>query len=294
REGLHPDIIGFSEELLSYFPNAVFTSGKRPGAVTNFGKPSRHANGEAVDLRITPEIAEFLSNDRRGIELLYKYQLGFSDESKAENRKWGNALHIGKDTALVERTNSKWKEWQNKHEDTTPKYVSNEVIDFQKQPSMIGVNLGELAPEEDKTKEQKEIEEADKSLALEDRKLKLFEQFNSRQQPQQEEDVAQQTVQIPDFNVLETYQQIDQFVSNPIMQQGGQIPSSSLGQYQYPNQVVNVPTPNGSITMQGVNYPVLGISQETGERQVMFPNKEYFFKNTQNVVEVPLDFLRPQ
>src|SRR5690606_36463379 len=178
----------------------------------------------AVDLRITPEIVEFLSNDRRGIELLYKYQLGFLDESKAENRKWGNALHIGKDTALVERTNSKWKEWQNKQEDTTPKYVSNEVIDFQKQPSMIGVNLGELAPEEDKTKEQKEIEEADKSLALEDRKLKLFEQFNNRQiLQQQEEEVAQQTVQIPDFNVLETYQQIDQFVSNPIMQRGGTI-----------------------------------------------------------------------
>src|SRR5690606_36469068 len=53
-------------------------------------------------------------------------------------------------------------------------------------------------------------------------------------------------------------------------QQGGQIPSTPLGQYQYPNQVVNVPTPNGSITMQGVDYPVLGISQETGERQVMF------------------------
>lgn len=228
REGLHSDIIGFSEELLSYFPNAVFTSGKRPGAVTNFGKPSRHSKGEAVDLRITPEIGEFLSNDRKGIELLYKYQLGFLDESKAENKKWGNALHIGKDTTLVEKTNSKWKEWQNKQEDTTPKYVSNGVIHFQKQPSMTGVNLGELAPEEDKTKEQKEIEESNKALELEDRKLKLFEQFNNRQIPQQEEEVAQQTVQTPDFNALETYQQIDQFVSNPIMQQGGQIPTSSF------------------------------------------------------------------
>lgn len=165
---------------------------------------------------------------------------------------------------------------------------------FTPKPNMTGVNLGELVPEEEKTKEQKEIEEADKALELEDRKLKLFEQFNNRRIPQQqEEEVAQQIVQTPDFNALETYQQIDQFVSNPIMQQGGQIPSTPLGQYQYPNQVVNIPT-NGSITMQGVNYPLLGISQETGQRQVMFPNQEYFFKNTQNVVEVPLDFLRPQ
>lgn len=160
-------------------------------------------------------------------------------------------------------------------------------------PNMSGVNLGELVPEEEKTKEQKEIEEADKALELEDRKLKLFEQFNNRQIPQQQEEVVRQTVQTPNFNALETYQQIDQFVSNPIMQSGGTIPSTPLGQYQYPNQVVNVPT-DGSITMQGVNYPLLGISQETGQRQMMFPNQEYFFKNTQNVVEVPLDFLRPQ
>lgn len=250
REGLHPDIIGFSEELISYFPNAVFTSGKRPGAVTNFGKPSRHSKGEAVDLRITPEIGEFLSNDKRGVELLYKYQLGFLDESKAENKKWGNALHIGKDTALVERTNNKWNEWKNKREDNTSSYVSNGVINFQKQPSMVGVDLSN-APEEEKSEELKQIEKADKNLELEERKQKLFEQFNQREP--QEQEVVQQQTQAPDFNVLQTYQEVDQFVSNPIMQQGGQIPTSPNGVFDYPNQAVNVPT-NGSITMQGVDY----------------------------------------
>lgn len=84
----------------------------------------------------------------------------------------------------------------------------------------------------------------------------------------------------------ETYAEIDQFVSNPILQRGGTIPSNSLGQYEYPNQVVNVPT-DGSITMQGINYPVIGISQETGERKLMQPDKDYSFKNTKNVLEIP-------
>lgn len=290
KEGLHLDIIGFSEELMQEFPNAVFTSGKRAGAVTNFGKPSRHAKGEAVDLRITPEIGEFLSNDPRGIALLHKYQLGFLDESKPENQKYGNAFHIGKDSALVERTNSRWAEVQknlNKGQEqpnTITLKPSSENV------SGVTIDLSN-APEEEKSKEEQEVETAEKNIALEERKLKAFEQFNKRIQPQEQQEVSQQETQQPEFNVLETYQNIDQFVSNPIMQRGGQIPTSSLGQYQYPNQVVNVPT-NGSITMQGVGYPLLGISQETGERKTMLPNQEYFFKNTSNVLEIPLDFLQ--
>ena len=64
------------------------------------------------------------------------------------------------------------------------------------------------------------------------------------------------------------------------------IPISSNGVYDYPNQEVIVPT-NGSITMQNVDYPILGVSMETGEQQMMQPGGEYYFENTNNVHEIP-------
>lgn len=65
------------------------------------------------------------------------------------------------------------------------------------------------------------------------------------------------------------------------------LPISSRGMYDYPNQKVIVPT-SGAITMKGIPHKVIGKSLETGETKTMFPNMEYFFKNTQNVVEYPL------
>lgn len=69
-------------------------------------------------------------------------------------------------------------------------------------------------------------------------------------------------------------------------QQGGKIPVSSEGMYQYPNQEVLVPT-NGAITMKQIPHDILGISQETGQQILMEPEQEYFFPNTQNVLEIP-------
>lgn len=70
------------------------------------------------------------------------------------------------------------------------------------------------------------------------------------------------------------------------MQKGGQIPVSSQGVYTHPGQAVLVPT-DGSITMKNINYPILGISQETGQRIMMMPGQEYFYPQTQNVLEIP-------
>ena len=64
------------------------------------------------------------------------------------------------------------------------------------------------------------------------------------------------------------------------------IPVTENGLWEYPNQEVIVPT-NGSITMKGVDYPVIGKSLETGEEKIMMPDKEYFFHNTENVHEIP-------
>lgn len=61
---------------------------------------------------------------------------------------------------------------------------------------------------------------------------------------------------------------------------------SEFGLWQYPNQVVDVPS--NRITMKGIDYPVLGVS-DTGDRKVMLPNAEYLFDG--NVVrEFPLQY----
>lgn len=66
----------------------------------------------------------------------------------------------------------------------------------------------------------------------------------------------------------------------------GEIPVSSNGVYDYPYQNVIVPT-GGNITMKDVEYPILGVSMETGQRQMMLPGDNYNFENTQNVLEIP-------
>jgi len=71
-----------------------------------------------------------------------------------------------------------------------------------------------------------------------------------------------------------------------IAKNGGQIPISSRGMYDYPNQIVQVPT-DGSITMKNINYPILGTSLETLETKLMLPNNKYFFKNTNSILESP-------
>ena len=84
------------------------------------------------------------------------------------------------------------------------------------------------------------------------------------------------------------------------MQQGGEfsenelaflseikgVPVSSRGMYDYPNQEVIVPT-NGSITMKGIPHKIKAKSLETGEEKILKPNREYYFKNTKNVLEIP-------
>jgi len=65
------------------------------------------------------------------------------------------------------------------------------------------------------------------------------------------------------------------------------IPISSNGMYEYKKQEVIVPT-NGAITMKNIPHKIKGKSLETGETKIMIPGMEYFFKNTQNVLEKPL------
>ena len=299
KENLHNDIVGFSEELTQVFPDSVFTSGNRPEAVTRFGKKSRHSTGEAIDLRINPEIAGYLESED-GIKLLHKYQLGFLDESKKGNEKWGNAIHVGRDSALVERTNNRHKElFGDKKQDN--QVITNDVnylSNNQNIPNFAGVPY--VAQEEEKKTEvkDKDIEEVQQKT----NELNFLDEFKTR--PIVEEQNTQQQAQIPQYqtpNYVQLYDQISQFTESPVAQQGGQQLSENEiaflseiaikdnnGYWNKNNhgKVVEINSPN--ITMKNVNQDLIGISRETGEQKLMKKGNEYFFKNTKNVIELPI------
>lgn len=74
-------------------------------------------------------------------------------------------------------------------------------------------------------------------------------------------------------------------IEEPTKKLGGVI-EDNQGQWKYPGQITKINSPN--ITMKGVNYPVLGISEQTGEQKLMFPENNYKFKSTKAVIEYPI------
>ena len=61
---------------------------------------------------------------------------------------------------------------------------------------------------------------------------------------------------------------------------------SKYGQWKYPGEDTIIPNANGSITMKGVPYPVLGID-DRGNRKLMMPGGEYQFPGN-SVYEIPM------
>jgi hypothetical protein len=96
-----------------------------------------------------------------------------------------------------------------------------------------------------------------------------------------------------DFNATKPFEVYDRIyidtdktgnaVERKSFQQGGVV-TSKYGQWKYPGQVTKVPS--GDITMEGVNYPVLGVS-DSGDRQMMYPGGNYHFKG-KSVIEYPI------
>lgn len=91
----------------------------------------------------------------------------------------------------------------------------------------------------------------------------------------------------PNYKQEGGYTEDEQRFITEYFQQGGIIPISSRGMYDFPNEKVIVPT-NGSITMKGIPHKIKATSLETGETKILLPGLEYFFDKTQNVLEIPL------
>jgi hypothetical protein len=64
----------------------------------------------------------------------------------------------------------------------------------------------------------------------------------------------------------------------------GSIIKDDMGQYNHPGEITEIDSPY--ITMKGVPYPVLGIS-DTGDMQMMYPEEEYEFDG-EKVTEYPM------
>ena len=64
----------------------------------------------------------------------------------------------------------------------------------------------------------------------------------------------------------------------------GGIIEDDLGQWEYPGEITKINS--NEITMQGVDYPVLGIS-DTGDTQMMQPGQDYSYEG-ESVTEIPM------
>jgi hypothetical protein len=82
---------------------------------------------------------------------------------------------------------------------------------------------------------------------------------------------------------MQFYQEGLDFKPNSIAQDGEAI-VDPMGQWAHPGEVTIIPSTD--ITMEGVDYPVLGIS-DTGDQQMMYPGEDYQFDGDY-VTEYPM------
>jgi len=68
-----------------------------------------------------------------------------------------------------------------------------------------------------------------------------------------------------------------------MISKNGSVIEDDMGQWAHPGEITKINS--NQITMKGVDYPVLGIS-DAGDRQMMYPDQEYTFKG-RTVTEYP-------
>jgi hypothetical protein len=81
---------------------------------------------------------------------------------------------------------------------------------------------------------------------------------------------------------MKFYQEGLDFKPKTISQDGSIL--TPYGQWEYPGEITTIPS--NEITMEGVPYPVLGIS-DTGDTQMMYPEEDYTFDG-ESVTEYPI------
>lgn len=280
QKGLKDNMVGFTNELTTIFPDLRVTSVFREGAKTKQGNVSRHSLGEAVDIEDRKDIYDYLWNTREGITLLNKYSLGVLDETSpemlAKTDGTGAHYHIGADSTIVPKAKQRYNEivGEQKAESTTT--LTNFDIPIDKS-NFVSV------PDVVETKEPEKKEESLNKLK-EDSFLKDYKSLYAQQEiPQQE----LQNIQIQDSNLEDIYNQVSNFVDTTYAQQG-KIIKDNNGYWNPMNWGKTVEIQGGQITMKGVKQPLIGYSPETGEKKLMTSGNNYNFKGATRVIETPL------
>lgn len=134
-----------------------------------------------------------------------------------------------------------------------------------------------IAEEESKEESPKRTDNANKLGFVADYE-ELSKQYEQQLQVQQKPLIQQEIVEGVQ------YQPLEQSFKN------GGIKVDSQGYWNPANEGKPVIIPSPQITMKGIDYPIYGKSLETGEVKLMTPNNDYFFANTQNVLEQPVKF----
>lgn len=83
---------------------------------------------------------------------------------------------------------------------------------------------------------------------------------------------------------MQFYQEGLDFKPKSISKNGSKIIKDDRGQWDHPGEITEIGS--NQITMQGVPYPVMGIS-DTGDMQMMYPNQEYQYDGN-SVTEYPM------
>ena len=83
---------------------------------------------------------------------------------------------------------------------------------------------------------------------------------------------------------MKYYQDGLDFKPKSISKNGKKIIKDDMGQWAHPGKITKIGS--NQITMQGVPYPVLGIS-DTGDTQMMYPNQDYTYHGS-SVTEYPM------
>jgi len=83
---------------------------------------------------------------------------------------------------------------------------------------------------------------------------------------------------------MKFYQEGLDFKPKSISKNGKKVIKDDMGQWAHPGEITEIGS--NDITMQGVDYPVLGVS-DTGDTQMMYPDQDYKFDGDK-VVEYPM------
>lgn len=203
---LSSNMNNFINELEVFFPDITYTSGKRNAKdrVGSHSDHSHHNTGNAIDLSAKDYgVYNFLMNDKKGLDLMARYNLGIIDETNPEIKKktgaTGDHFHIGLDSKFAENIKRRKKSLES-NDDTfnhETSYVESKMKNDveNKTPTLeydISKIKSELTPEEkvnDNYKDYaldnlykliKQKEEGDKLIEDEESAKELKEEIDLR------------------------------------------------------------------------------------------------------------------